>query len=389
MKAAAPTIVGVGIDTIKLNIHLVDARGEPVMLEAVSGDMETILQSWQERARAQKKPVGTTMTFHEARMVMYPNGAPAWKYILRNDCLELKLLPRLHVPMVGSATLQSPYLWSIGKPDEAVEEVEGFLYDLFGAALRLQIGQLDPCIDLVGLRLPSDWERVFLTSAKLKPAIGPSRKDEYYYRGRELETIRFSGHGRPISCRLYNKTLEIKQQSPDKVWFHDVWKQRGWDGKAVVWRVEFSIEREGFNQMNLHDPYAALRNVRRIWAYCTEDWLRMVAPGRGKNRARWKIDPTWLLIQRAFDDYGDAPPDGLGAITRERRRQKNFERGIAAIAGYGTTVAAWRDKEWNEETFLDDMLAMLRTEIQARWEKLNVSPLDIVKEKQFLYSRKA
>src|SRR5258708_2467212 len=77
-------------------------------------------------------------------------------------------------------------------------------------------------------------------SCHWQASIGESQKDRTFYRGRTLETITFSGQGSPVSCKLYNKTAEIKQRSPGKVWFYDRWLARKradgtavWDGKAV------------------------------------------------------------------------------------------------------------------------------------------------------------
>ncbi len=69
--------------------------------------------------------------------------------------------------------------------------------------------------------------------------------------GRKLATLEFGSHGSPLSCVIYNKSQEIRQKSPDKVWFHDLWRsvkrEDGsvvWDGETDVWRVEFRFKRE-------------------------------------------------------------------------------------------------------------------------------------------------
>jgi integrase len=95
---------------------------------------------------------------------------------------------------------------------DALEEVRGLLVDLFGLHLILQAGQIDLCVDLIGLVLPTEWEQVFISHAIGKSLIGESQKDRPVYRGRELETINFSGHGSPVSCKVYNKTSEIRQR---------------------------------------------------------------------------------------------------------------------------------------------------------------------------------
>ena len=46
---------------------------------------------------------------------MLPNGAPAWKYLVKNDCLQVSMGARLRMPMVAKVTLSSAYLWEMGK----------------------------------------------------------------------------------------------------------------------------------------------------------------------------------------------------------------------------------------------------------------------------------
>ncbi len=79
---AETRILNVGVDTLKVNVKL---TGQAQVLPV---HVEVHCSRWQEQAREQSKPVATTLTFHDARMTMLPNGAPAWKYIVKNDCLH-------------------------------------------------------------------------------------------------------------------------------------------------------------------------------------------------------------------------------------------------------------------------------------------------------------
>jgi hypothetical protein len=402
-------IVATGIDTVKINVKLLNAEGQPLQAEEIvagcSEDLLMRLDIWQGEAQRKSDPIPTTLPFHEARLLMFPNGAPSWRYVLRNDCLELKIMPRLKIPMVAKVTLQSAYLWEVGDIDLALEEVKALLVDLFGDALFLQAGQLDLCVDVIGLTFPTEWERVFVTHAIGKRPFAESQKDHAYYHGRTLETILFSGHGCPVSCKLYNKTLEIEQQSK-KVWMYDRWATSGkwsyehWKARKLetakeqrsnldVWRVEFSIEREGFHEMGIESIEEAIRNIKRLWMYCTHEWLRMVQPGPTKNRTRWATHPAWKTLQRAFDAYGDKELDALGPLVRERKRQKNVEQGIAAIAGYATTLAAWYKRDWGEgEACINALFETLRAEVTDRWKDLGVTPQDLIRAKKFIYSQK-
>ncbi len=273
-------LLSVGVDTLKVNVKLKE------QVQVLPINVKILCSYWQQQAREQSKQVATTITFHNARMTMLPNGAPAWKYLVKNDCLQVSMGARLRMPMVAKVTLSSAYLWEMGNVHDALDEVHGFLIDLFGLHFSLQGAQIDLCVDLVGLTLPVEWEQVFISHAIGKRPIGESQKDRAFYRGRKLETITFSGHGSPVSCKLYNKTAEIKQRSPGKAWFYDRWlaKKRAdgtavWDGKAPVWRVEFSLERAGLHEMQLEDKSLS-QFINSSWSHnekCTSYTLWFTA----------------------------------------------------------------------------------------------------------------
>ncbi len=383
-----PHIINVGIDTVKVNVKLVDPDGNLLENQVVPTELATMLEVWQEQARTESTPVATSYTFHDARMVMLPNAATAWKYIIKNDCLNMSIVPRLKIAMLAKVTLSSAYLWEVENLNTSLDEVHSFLNDLFGPHLALQMAQIDMCVDLVGWKPPADWKRMFVTHAIGKRAIGESDKDKEYFRGSALETVLMSGHGCPVSCKIYDKRKEIIHAGNKKAWFYPRWQQQGWNGEDDVWRLEFSIERQGLHDMKLEDIYEAARNVKRLWAYCTREWLRMVVPAPTKNRTRWATHPTWSLLQKAFDTYGDVALDGLGPLVRKRNREANIEQGVAAVAGYMTTLAAW-DDELPEDADADEIFHMVIDKVRARWHKLDIVPQDLVREKKFIYSQKA
>ena len=88
--------------------------------------------------------------------------------------------------------------------------------------------------------------------------------------------------------------------------------------------------------------------VQALWEYCAgrpgggadgwpDGWLRYVTPTADTNRARWPVHPAWEVVQGAFLQEDE----GLGPIVRDRKREKNIERGLASVVGYLSTLAAW------------------------------------------------
>jgi hypothetical protein len=104
-----------------------------------------------------------------------------------------------------------------------------------------------------------------------------------------------------------------------------------------------------------------------------------------KNRQRWPTDPTWLLIQRAFDQYQDQKTDQLGPIMRKRKREKNLERATAAIAGYASTYAAW-DETTTTEDDLSVVFSKLYDSVTNRLDERGIDFTAKMIEKRDLYS---
>lgn len=61
------------------------------------------------------------------------------------------------------------------------------------------------------------------------------------------------GRGRPVMVRIYNKTTEIREHSPDKVWFHtDVWPRSPlYQPDETVWRCEAQIRGDALEQLTV------------------------------------------------------------------------------------------------------------------------------------------
>ncbi len=380
-------IVNVGIDTVKVNVKLLDENGQAAKRQELPESFIALLRAWQETAQIDNKPLKTSMTFDDVRMMMLPHGSPTWRYILKNDCINVAIAPRLNVPMVAKVTFSSSYLWKQATVNDAVAYVHIFLAELFGDGIMLQAAQIDLCVDLVGFAPSDDWLELFVTRAQGKNVIEESQKDRSFYSGRKLETITFSGHGKPVSCKLYNKTKEIQQRSKEKVWFYDRWKLP--DKDMTVWRVEYSIEREGLREMELEDIYDVLRNIKRLWAYCTHEWLRLATPVADTNRSRWPTSPTWVEIQKAFDSYGDRMLDALGAIVRERTRNAKIDQLTAQIAGCSTTLAALLNEvDIPDDAGAPEIFSVVYEKVIERWEKLRLIPQDVVQEKKFIHHQK-
>ncbi len=185
-----------------------------------------------------------------------------------------------------------------------------------------------------------------------------------------------------------------------------------------------------------------------------DGWLRYVVPTDDSNRARWPVHPAWEVIQRAADEEPLAEseyereerekeellaevdaylkehpfstpntckrivpqkalqekspearhqdmngkavkldPESLKPFVRRRKREVNMERGIAQIAGWLSTIEAWRrnyaaDRASDEQCIEEDISATLHFIAEETDQYLNERRIDfsqIVQKKQVLY----
>jgi hypothetical protein len=128
----------------------------------------------------------------------------------------------------------------------------------------------------------------------------------------KLITTRLSGNERSgfefgksgIKCRIYDKTREIVEQSK-KFYLYELWKEEGWDGESKVWRVEFQFTTEFLVQIGIRSINQILSNQENLWAYATQEWLKLVIPKpNDSNRSRWRVHRAWREIQNATSEGG-------------------------------------------------------------------------------------
>src|SRR5205807_9517086 len=130
------------------------------------------------------------------------------------------------------------------------------------------------CADVVGYDFSQcNYETQFVTRVRKNEAIYGA--DSVALDCHRVSTLAFSQHKAPLSCSIYNKTLEIKQKS-GKTWFYDLWRKgveglHGgmWDDESDVWRIEFRFKREFLRNLKapIEDAYDLLEQFRHLWEY--------------------------------------------------------------------------------------------------------------------------
>jgi hypothetical protein len=349
-------LVGYGVDTFVLNVRYADSSYEPIHKE-LDEPLALQLDRLQAEARFAEEAVASPWSFLDTLLFVEPHGAGRqWRWLLTCRWLSMVVSRGKFNDVIAQVRFSSEFLWSEIWCGDALSKVHAFLRSVFGERIHLQVSSVDLCADVTGYDFSLvNYQHHFITRGRKQAVIYGA--DTVNLDNRAVSYLRFSNSSSPISCRIYNKTQEIKQKS-GKYWFHDLWRKglegpyaSSWDGSSDVWRVEVHFKREFLRNLEtpIEGAYEVLDQFQAMWRYAVgqpeggrdglpDGWLRYILPTDDTNRSRWPVHPVWTVVQSAFQEPAEA---GLGPVVRYRIREKNIERGLAAIIGYSSTLAAW------------------------------------------------
>jgi hypothetical protein len=219
--------------------------------------------------------------------------------------------------------LSSRYLCSI-TPGNAEKQLRKILNELGTLTDVAHVSRIDLCADFVSSENMESWDRrAWVTRAKKINAHAVSEK----FTGWSI------GMGGNISCRLYNKLLEI--QTSGRTDLLPLWKAAGRQESDPVWRVEFQFMREVLAQHGLISLDSVMANLNGLWSYAATEWLRLTLPNDDdQTRSRWPIHPLWGYIS-SIDWVGEGGPLSRSfKATRIPEDNRIFSLGASSIASY-------------------------------------------------------
>jgi len=253
-------------------------------------------------------------------------GKGRFSYVLVNNSFYLqasngksKALPMAYVQ------ISSEYLAHVG-----VEKAE--------ASLRFIVNTLglvkEPAnISRVDLFVDFSADLLMDTFNPLDSWITRTHSIDLHYRYNQFSGWSF-GMGGHIGARLYDKTLEIEKKSK-KYYLHELWKENGWDGESVVWRMEFEAKREVLKQLGIYKLANLLELQNALWLYFTESWLRLAIPSStDSNQTRWINHPLWDDITKAFDSAKDQPKLSRYSAMRLPDDERLFVHGLGGLTSF-------------------------------------------------------
>src|SRR5947209_4800987 len=331
----SPLVVGRGVDTLVLNVYFRGGQHKPCKRE-IPHELKEQLEAWKQAAIVEEEPVPVPLTFEGVNLHMYPNGAGKgqWRWLLRCESFNL-LVSMGRLNCVAQVRFSSEFLWSCRGVDDAIVRVEEFLVHSFlQECVYLQVSEVHLCADIAGWDVESiDQRRDFVSRSRKRGTYEVTDLDiqDFSY-GLTRSGFLFS-RGGPISCVIYDKTREIRQQS-QKWWFHDLWQANGWDMEEQQESDKTQVIRKRKYQGNLERAVAStVGYLSSMAAWLGRDgeageeadllymiaWLRERTPvylGKRARKFAKEVERKRIRFerQRAYEQdwfYGSSAASGL------------------------------------------------------------------------------
>lgn len=273
------------------------------------------------------------VTFMGMDFEILGNGTKGYSYLLHSDQLEIKIakfrsgnkntypiIVRFKAELLWAKGLNS-YHWLMDK-----------IHRYLGEPFDERISRVDFACHIDGLGF---------TTADIDRFVGRHRKDSLHRKDRKVQTIYIGSRStQKIMMRIYNKSQMVLEEKT-KEWFFNVWNNHNMMLNNV-WNIEFELHRAFLRELKLADGTHGIRtfidltdNLRQIWQYLTQSWVRHVNLESSKRRERCKASEFWKQVQNGFIEY-----DMNGYIEREVIILANQNSLMPGLVGYVTSYCA-------------------------------------------------
>ncbi|WP_229053524.1 hypothetical protein [Aeromicrobium sp. Leaf350] len=272
------------------------------------------------RADAGESGQATDIHLGDARFAVSGRGIQKYAFALEHSngilaCTPSQSLPPVYVQprasFIHAVGIEAATAWFT----ELVEGIAG--------TVRWNVSRVDLFMDSQGWDLDAEDRDQFVCRA---------RDRQVYERDAEMTGLAF-GSGKSVMARIYDKTEESRKKGTD--WWPTVWGESFVPTERVL-RVEFQVRRQVIRQVGLSAPDDVLRELPRLWAYLTDEWLTFRSVSSDATRSRWPLSPEWTHIQQA-ELRGSAI--GLERVY-EQARAGSIRQLLPALQGYLTSAGA-------------------------------------------------
>jgi hypothetical protein len=187
--------------------------------------------------------------------IIKPHGAKGFSWILSNSYFTYKIANSEPGPRPNAMIeIRSETLWCLG-PEEAVKTALAIIEANGGLIVETKLSRVDLCVDF--LMPEKKWSHDLM-----KYAVTRATDSTLHCKYNELTGITI-GKG-IMSARLYDKPLEIRQQSR-KYWMYDIWGIQTVPEGGKIIRIEFQLRREALNEARLKDCNDLFQRLPNAW----------------------------------------------------------------------------------------------------------------------------
>jgi hypothetical protein len=272
------------------------------------------------RSLARESRIPTELSFGDTTFLVAGGGVNRYAYRLDHPHGMIAFTQSAALPPI-SVQPRAAFIHSVGVT-EAIEWFASVL-ELVVGLVTWKASRVDLFMDSHGWDLDAEDRGRFVCRGTQRVT---------YEDDDDLTGLRF-GTGKPVMARIYDKTVESELKGTD--WWPAKWGESYRPGERVL-RVEFQVGRELIRQVGLSSPDEVLRELPRIWAYLTDEWLTFREASADSTRSRWPLAPEWASVQQAAL-RGDAL--GLERVYGGERAG-SIRRLLPALQGYVSSAGA-------------------------------------------------
>lgn len=250
-------------------------------------------------------------------------GSSIFPYVMEDGAFRISLSRTSKKTPMAYVKLSSRYLCS-NTPIEAETHLRHILSELGILSDYAHVSRIDLCADFVSHENMESWGReAWITRGKKIDAHAVNEK----FTGWSI------GLGGKISCRLYNKLIEI--HTSVRTDLIPLWKAAGWQEGEPVWRIEFQLMRDVLAEHGLISLDTVLANLNGLWSYASTEWLRLTLPNPDdQTRSRWPIHPLWGYISSIDWETNLNTLSRSFQATRLPEDKRILALGISSMASY-------------------------------------------------------
>lgn len=326
--ANVKNILASGVDSLVISMNI----------DWKDGSFFTVLDEFKEKAKQCSLDYqGIIKHFNDKEVFPFtikPHGTKGFSWIIIGTDFTYKIANSTTPSSRPNGVIEfrSEALWRLGTANVlkialSIIEANG------GHIIETKLSRVDLCLDFI---MPEYHWTQSLTDYAVTRAIDLGT----YKKNNKLTGIRI-GKG-VISARLYDKPLEIQQQSK-KVWMFDIWGiQEVPQGKKII-RIEFQMRREVLKELGIKTAEDLFQKIDQAWAYCTKQWLKF-QDRPGLHHTQRTTFKWYEEIQNGFRGAQDAEP-----LVREKAVSMDKKRLMQQANGLIIAIHAIDQEEKRED----------------------------------------